>query len=79
MSERKEIRCYRCGKQVKDGGVGDFKLQSKYVSFAVMNAAPSFGRKIKEFTSLFKSKLQSLHSQIHNLPELIFILLTSFD
>jgi ribosomal protein L37E len=47
MSERKEIRCYRCGRQVKEGGVGDFNLQSKYVSFCGYECRTLFWQKDK--------------------------------
>ena len=48
MADRKsEIRCYRCGKKVRDGGVGDFNLELKYVTFCSPGCRSLFWQKDK--------------------------------
>jgi hypothetical protein len=44
---KSEIRCYRCGKKVRDGGVGDFNLELKYVTFCSPGCRSLFWQKDK--------------------------------
>ena len=44
---KSDIRCYRCGKKVQDGGVGDFNLELKYVTFCSPGCRSLFWQKDK--------------------------------
>jgi hypothetical protein len=63
-----EIRCYRCGKKVRDGGVGDFNLELKYVTFC----SP-------ECRSLFWQKDKGLHKPIQKQESLWVFAIPQFD
>ena len=66
---KREIRCYRCGKKVRDGGVGDFNLELKYVTSVRLDAEVSSGRRIRDCISQSRSKNPYGHLQFRNLDE----------